>query len=109
LLHRLKDEGPGGVRRALRTTGVAASISTITTVASFASLTVAGNRGVRSMGLLVVFGLTAVFISSATILPLAWAAGFRVTGRAPGRRVPSGAPLGESDDDTIVEEPDEDA
>ncbi|MEZ4321587.1 MAG: efflux RND transporter permease subunit [Myxococcota bacterium] len=84
LLHRLRDEGPGGVRRALRTTGVAASLSTLTTVASFASLTVAGNRGVRSMGLLVVFGLIAVFTASAILLPLAWAAGWRVTGRAPG-------------------------
>ncbi len=83
LLHRLRDEGPGGVRRALRTTGVAASISTLTTIASFASLTVAGNRGVRSMGLLVVFGLIAVFLASAILLPLAWAAGWRVTGQAP--------------------------
>lgn len=83
LLHRLRDEGPGGVRRALRTTGVAASISTATTIASFASLTVAGNRGVQSMGLLVVFGLMAIFIATCVLLPLAWAAGFRVTGRAP--------------------------
>lgn len=83
LLHRLRDEGPGGVRRALRTTGVAASISTATTIASFASLTVAGNRGVQSMGLLVVFGLLAVFTATCVLLPLAWAAGFRVTGRAP--------------------------
>lgn len=84
LLHRLRDEGPGGVRRALRTTGVAAFLSTLTTIVSFASLTVAGNRGVRSLGMLVVFGLIAVFTASAILLPLAWAAGFRVTGRAPG-------------------------
>lgn len=85
LLHRLRDEGPGGVRRALRTTGVAASISTLTTIASFASLTVAGNRGVQSLGLLVVFGLAAVFAATCVILPLMWAAGWRVTGRAPGQ------------------------
>ncbi len=83
LLHRLRDEGPGGVRRALRTTGVAASISTITTIASFASLTAAGNRGIRSLGLLVVVGLAAVFLATCVMLPLMWAAGWRVTGRAP--------------------------
>jgi predicted RND superfamily exporter protein len=84
LLHRLAEEGPGGVRRALATTGVAATISTVTTVLSFSSLTLAGNRGVRSMGLLVVIGLCTVFVASAVLLPTAWAAGWRVTGRAPG-------------------------
>ena len=83
LLHRLREEGPGGVRRALATTGVAALLSTLTTVLSFASLTLAGNRGVRSLGLLVVIGLIAVFTATATLLPLAWSAGWRVTGRAP--------------------------
>ncbi len=84
LLHRLADEGPGGVRRALLTTGVAASISTVTTIASFASLTLAGSRGVRGMGLLVVVGLVAVFAAAAVLLPTAWASGWKVSGRAPG-------------------------
>lgn len=83
LLHRLAEEGPGGVRRALSTTGVAATISTLTTVLSFCSLTLAGNRGIRSLGLLVVIGLIAVFMASAILLPTAWAAGWKVTGRAP--------------------------
>ncbi len=89
LLHRLREEGPGGVRRALRTTGVAAMISTLTTVLSFSSLILAGNRGVRSMGLLVVLGLLTVFVVTACVLPTAWAAGWKVTGRAP-----ADAPLG---------------
>ena len=84
LLHRLEDEGPGGVRRALWTTGVAASISTLTTVVSFASLTLAGSRGVRSMGMLVVIGLITVFVATAMLLPTAWAAGWKLTGQAPG-------------------------
>jgi hypothetical protein len=50
---------------------------------SFLSLTLAGSRGVRSVGLLVVFGLTAVFLASAILLPLAWSAGWKITGRAP--------------------------
>lgn len=83
LLHRLAEEGPGGVRRAMSTTGVAATVSTLTTILSFSSLLLAGNRGVRDLGVLVVVGLSAVFLASAIMLPMAWAAGWRVTGRAP--------------------------
>jgi uncharacterized membrane protein YdfJ with MMPL/SSD domain len=88
LLHRLEEEGPGGVRRALATTGVAASVSTLTTLMSFASLTLAGNRGVRSLGMLVVIGLATVFVAAATLLPLAWSAGWKITGLAPSDREP---------------------
>lgn len=84
LLHRLQEEGPGGVRRAWRTTGVASAISTLTTVASFGALLLATSRGVRSLGLLVVIGLTTLTIVGALLLPLAWATGWKVAGRAPG-------------------------
>lgn len=84
LIHRIAEEGPGGVRRALRTTGVAALVSALTTVLSFASLALATNRGVQSLGLLVAIGLTSIFVSAALVLPTAWAAGWRLTGRAPG-------------------------
>ena len=90
LLHRLTEEGPGGVRRALYTTGVAATVSTLTTIASFASLTLAGNRGIQGLGLLVVIGLAMVFIGAIIVLPLAWAAGWKVAGRAPADRLVEG-------------------
>ncbi len=83
LLHRLREEGPGGIGQALRTTGIAAVVSTATTVVSFASLIFAGNRGIRSLGILVSVGLTAVFVVTCILLPLAWAAGWRLTGRSP--------------------------
>lgn len=85
LLHRLREEGPGGVRRAWLTTGVAAVVSTGTTVASFAALLLASSRGIRSLGLLVVVGLTTITIVGALMLPLAWAAGWRIAGQAPGQ------------------------
>lgn len=88
LLHRLREEGPGGVRRALLTTGVAATVSTLTTVASFASLMLAGNRGVRGLGELVCIGLTTIFIVSAALLPLIWSAGWKVAGLAPAENTP---------------------
>jgi Predicted exporters of the RND superfamily len=88
LLHRLQEEGPGGIRRALRTTGVAALVSTMTTVGSFFSLTFAGNRGVRGLGLLVVFGLITVTIVAMTLLPLVWSAGWKLSGKAPADQAP---------------------
>jgi hypothetical protein len=89
LAHRLREEGPGGVRRALLTTGVAAGISTVTTICSFASLNFAGNRGVQSLGMVVVIGLSVVAIVSALTLPLMWSAGWKVSGKAPGDAEPA--------------------
>lgn len=83
LQHRVVEEGPGGLRRALRTTGVAAGLSTLTTMASFVALTVAGSRGFQSFGWLVVLGLCAITASTAVVLPLVYAAGWRLTGRHP--------------------------
>lgn len=84
LLHRLEEEGPGGIRRALLTTGVASGISTITTVGSFFALTLAGSRSIRGLGTLVVIGLVVVFVVSAFLLPLIWSAGWKLAGKAPG-------------------------
>lgn len=86
LLHRLEEEGPGGIRRALRTTGVAAGLSTLTTVGSFLALTLAGNRGVRGLGVLVTIGLVVVTAVAMTVLPLVWSAGWKLAGRAPADR-----------------------
>jgi predicted RND superfamily exporter protein len=83
LSHRLAEEGPGGIRRSLRTTGTAVTISTLTTMGSFGSLVLAGNRGVRSLGLLVVLGLTMVGVMGTLTLFSLWAAGWRQSGRSP--------------------------
>lgn len=83
LLHRLEEEGPGGIRRALRTTGVAAAVSTLTTMGSFASLSLAGNRGVRGMGMLVTIGLFVVTAVAMAALPMVWSAGWKMAGKAP--------------------------
>ncbi|MCB9682737.1 MAG: MMPL family transporter [Alphaproteobacteria bacterium] len=83
LLHRLEEEGPGGIRRAMSTTGVAASLSTLTTLCAFGSLMFADARSVRSLGSLVVVGLLVVFLVSGFLLPLIWSAGWKLSGRAP--------------------------
>lgn len=81
LLHRVIEEGPGRIQRALETTGVASALTTLTTIESFGILVVASNRGVRSLGTLVAIGLTVEFFVAAALLPLAWAAGWRISSR----------------------------
>ena len=72
LMHRVREEGPGGVRRALSTTGWASMMSALTTILSFASLVVAEHRGVRSLGHLVVMGLALVTVAGFAVVPLGW-------------------------------------
>ncbi len=83
LMHRLREEGPGGVRRMFLTTGVAATVAVASTAVSFASLLFASSRGVRSLGLLVTIGLITVFAATLVLVPLAWAAGWKLSGKAP--------------------------
>ncbi|MCB9741599.1 MAG: MMPL family transporter [Alphaproteobacteria bacterium] len=72
LLHRFEDEG--SVWEGLRTAGWAAAVSTATTLAAFCSLVVAGNRGVRSVGYVVVIGLSMVAVVAALGAALGWSA-----------------------------------
>lgn len=72
LMHRIREEGPGGVMRAMRTTGWAALMSALTTVISFSSLTLADSRGVQSLGKLIVLGLGMVVLTSFVLIPLGW-------------------------------------
>ncbi len=72
LLHRMSEEGPGRILRALGTTGMAAALSAATTILSFASLSAAGNQGIRSLGLLIVLGLSLVTLAAFTAVPLGW-------------------------------------
>ena len=83
LLHRLAEEGPGKVLKALATTGWASGLSAATTVLSFASLALAENRGIRSLGMLVLVGLTTVTIAAFFLVPLGWMTVWKIAGDAP--------------------------
>ena len=72
LIHRIAEEGPGRIRFALRTTGFAALISASTTVLSFSSLLFAANRGLHSLGQMIVIGLILVTLSAFIAVPLGW-------------------------------------
>lgn len=81
LLHRLREEGPGRVRVALKTTGWASGLSAATTILSFAALSVATAEGIRSLGMLIVMGLTLVAAAGLTLMPLGWMTAWKL-GRA---------------------------
>lgn len=83
LLHRIREEGPGRIHRALETTGWAAALSATTTVMSFASLSLAGGRGIRGLGQLVLVGLTAITIAAFLLLPTGWMTAWKLGGDMP--------------------------
>lgn len=83
MLHRFSEEGPGGVLRALSTTGFAAGLSSMTTILSFAALSGAGNQGIESLGMLVLVGLSSVTIGAFLVLPVGWMTIWKIAGEAP--------------------------
>jgi len=89
LLHRMAEEGPGRILKALATTGMASALSAATTILSFAALTAAGNQGVRSLGLMIVLGLALVTVAGFTAVPLGWMTTWKVRGQV-GKRAAGG-------------------
>ena len=82
LLHRIDQEGPGRIGFALRTTGWAAVLSTLTTMFSFAALLIAENRGIHSLGQMIVAGLFLVGTAAFIAVPLGWISVWRRRGQA---------------------------
>ena len=72
LLHRIGEEGPGRVAFSLRTTGWAALLSVCTTMFSFGALLIAHNRGIHSLGEMVVSGLGLMTLAAFLLVPLGW-------------------------------------
>jgi predicted RND superfamily exporter protein len=85
LVHRIQEEGPGRMLKALSTTGTAAALSAATTILSFASLSAAGNQGIRSLGLMIVLGLALVTLAGFSVVPLGWMTRWKVTGQLKSR------------------------
>ena len=83
LIHRMKQEGPGRILKALSTTGWASALGTSTTVVAFAALSLASSQGVRSLGLLVLLGESAVTVAGFILVPLGFATTWRLQGRTP--------------------------
>ncbi|MBT5031109.1 MAG: MMPL family transporter, partial [Proteobacteria bacterium] len=69
IYHRYDEEGRDGMLRALRTTGMAACVTTLTTMFGFAGMLSAGNKGLVSLGLVACIGLLCCLIASLTFFP----------------------------------------
>ncbi|MEN9787745.1 MAG: hypothetical protein RLZZ299_3009 [Pseudomonadota bacterium] len=95
LVHRLNQEGPGSILKALATTGWASALGTSTTVVAFAALSFASARGVRSLGLVVLLGETAVTVAAFVLVPLGFATAWRMQGRTPHALAARGAERGQ--------------
>ena len=79
LMHRIREEGKGRVRWALKTTGWACGLSAATTILSFASLSVAEAQGVRSLGTMIVLGLFLVTLAAFLVIPTGQTASWRLS------------------------------
>lgn len=83
LLHRLSEEGPGRIGKALITTGWAVALGALTNAFSFSSLVFASTVGVRSLGYLVVLGLALVTLVAFIFVPLGWMTHWTFAGTPP--------------------------
>ncbi|MBU0553514.1 MMPL family transporter [Myxococcota bacterium] len=71
LYHRYKELGPGSAWYIVRTTGMSAILTTLTTSVGFGSLMMANHYGLNSLGFLTIVGMSAALFTSLVILPAA--------------------------------------
>ncbi len=71
MYHRYKELGRLSGRYIVKTTGMAAVITSITTSIGFGSLILANNYGISSLGLLTVVGISAALLTTLIVLPAA--------------------------------------
>jgi predicted RND superfamily exporter protein len=55
----------------------------MTTVMSFASLTLASSKGIQSLGMLVLVGLSTVTLGAFALLPAGWMTSWKIAGDLP--------------------------
>jgi len=70
LLHRLRSGS--SVSETLQSTGFAVLFSTLTTIAAFAAMTAAHHRGLQSIGLVVLIGLTSILVAAVSVVATTW-------------------------------------
>ena len=69
MYHRYKELGPGSALYIVKTTGMSALLTTLTTSIGFASLLLADHRGLNSLGLLSMIGMLSALFATLVILP----------------------------------------
>ena len=69
IYHRYLEEGPGSLRFVLRHTGLAITMTTLTTLVGYSGLILARHPGLNSIGDLAVIGITAAFVAAVLLMP----------------------------------------
>ncbi len=69
IYHRYQDEEGGNIFTVLKTTGVAVTFASLTTILGFGALIFAHHKGLNTIGWLAVLGIGASFILAITLLP----------------------------------------
>ena len=64
IYHRYTEEGPGSIRKVIRTTGVAAFLASATTAIGFGAGLISHNVGLQTLGAMAVIGIFSVFSAS---------------------------------------------
>ena len=71
ILHRHQEEGAANLAAVVRHTGRAVLMSTGTTMIGFGALSVASNRALASLGVVLLLGVGACLVTATVLLP-AW-------------------------------------
>ena len=69
LTHRYREEGPGSVRRVLRSTGEHVTMGALTNLIGFGGLLLSSHPGLRSIGVLAVAGIGATLAATLVFYP----------------------------------------
>ena len=69
IYHRYKEEGSGSLYFVLKNTGVAVSMTTLTTIVGYSGLILARHPGLNSIGDLAVIGISSAFVTAVVVLP----------------------------------------
>ena len=69
LAHRYQEEGPGSIRRVLRSTGEHVTMGALTNLIGFSGLLISSHPGLRSIGVLAVTGIGATLATTLVFFP----------------------------------------
>ena len=69
IYHRYQEEGPGSLYHVLKNTGLAVSMTTLTTIAGYSGLILANHPGLNSIGDLAVIGIISTYVTAMILLP----------------------------------------
>ncbi len=69
IYHRYREEGPGSLYFVLKNTGVAVSMTTLTTIVGYSGLILARHPGLNSIGDLAIIGIGSAFVTAVLVLP----------------------------------------